>query len=188
MLPEITIPCNHQGPILDLHSRKLFPMVPVGDFNLKDKIFPGAPGGSLLFNGDELMKLQRKRYQIPTYREEKMPDFSSQKEKPSSSCSLGDAPSSTSKEGEPSKSSRRSPGAPSPKVSTDSPSRKPSRHGKHSPPSKEQHDKHEKTHTVHPSSTRTSLTVKGAAKTKKATSLHGSAPCLHPNDHLLLKG
>ena len=100
---------NHWGPLLDLHSGKPFPMVPVGDFNLKDKVFLGVPGDSLLFNGDELMKLQRKRYQITTYREENMPDSSSQKEKPSSSHSLGDMPTSTSKEGEPSKSSRRSP-------------------------------------------------------------------------------
>ena len=57
LLPEITMPHNHQGPLIDLHSEKPFPMVPVGDFNLKDKIFPGMPGDSLLFNGDELMKL-----------------------------------------------------------------------------------------------------------------------------------
>ena len=144
LLPKITMLCNHQGPLLDLHSGKPFPMVPVGDFNLKDKIFPGMPGDSLLFNGDELAKLQRKRYQIPTYREEKPPDSSSQQEKPSSSCGLEDTSSSTSKEGESSKSSGKSPWALSPKVSTDSPSRKPSCHGKCSPPSKEQRDKREK--------------------------------------------
>ena len=42
------------------------------------------------------------------------------------------------------KSSWRSPWASSPRVPTDSPSRKSLHHGKHSPPSKEQHDKHEK--------------------------------------------
>ena len=115
---------NQCSLLLDLHSRKPFPMVHVGDFNLKDKIFPGTPGDNLLFNGDELLKLQRKRYQISTYREEKMPDSSSQKEKPSSSHGLGDMPSSTSKKGESSKSSRRSPWDLSLKVSTDSPSRK----------------------------------------------------------------
>ena len=144
LLPKITMPCNHRGPLLDLHSGKPFPMVPVGDFNLKDKIFPGTPGDSLLFNSDELVELQRKRYQILTYREEKPPDSSSRKEKQSSSHSSGDAPSSTSKEGESSKSSEKSPQAPSPKVSTDSPGRKPSHHGKCSPPSKEQRDKCEK--------------------------------------------
>ena len=45
-----------------------------------------------------------------------------------------------------------------------------------------------RTHTVHTSSARTSLAVTGVAKTKKASSLHGSDPCLHPNGHLLLKG
>ena len=144
LLPKITMLHSHWGPLLDLHSRKLFPMVPVGDFNLKDKIFPGMPEDSLLFNGDELMKLQRKRYQILTYREEKPPDSSSQKENPSSSCSSGDIPSSTNKEGESSKSSRKSPWALSPKVSTDLPSRKPFHHSKCSPPSKEQCDKCEK--------------------------------------------
>ena len=57
LLPEITMPHNHQGPLLDLHSGKPFPMVPVGDFSLVDKIFPGMPGDNLLFKGDELTKL-----------------------------------------------------------------------------------------------------------------------------------
>ena len=57
LLPKITMPCNHQAPLLDLHSGKPFPMVAVGDFSLVDKIFPGTPGDSLLFNGDELAKL-----------------------------------------------------------------------------------------------------------------------------------
>ena len=119
-------------------------MVLVGDFSLVNKIFPGMPGDSLLFNGDELTKLQKKRYHIPTYREEKPPASSSQKEKPQFSCTLGDRPSSISKEGEPPKSSRRSPQALSPRVPTDSPNRKPLHHRKCSPPSKEQHDQHEK--------------------------------------------
>ena len=61
LLPKITMPCNHQGLLLDLHSGKPFPMVLVGDFSLVDKIFPGMPGDSLLFNGDELTKLQKKK-------------------------------------------------------------------------------------------------------------------------------
>ena len=44
LLPEITMPHNHWGSLLDLHSRKPFPVIPVGDFNLKDKIFSGMPG------------------------------------------------------------------------------------------------------------------------------------------------
>ena len=57
LLPKITMPCNHQEPLLDLHMGKPFPMVLVGDFRLKDKIFPGTPGDSLLFTGDKLTKL-----------------------------------------------------------------------------------------------------------------------------------
>ena len=49
--------CSHQGLILDLHTRKPFPMVLVGDFSLEDKIFHGMAGDSLLFTGDELTKL-----------------------------------------------------------------------------------------------------------------------------------
>ena len=58
LLPKIIMLCNHRVPLLDLHSGKPFPMVPVGNSSLVDKIFPGMPGDSLLFNGDELAKLQ----------------------------------------------------------------------------------------------------------------------------------
>ena len=144
LLPEITMSHNHRGPLLDLHSRKPFSMVLVGDFSPEDKIFPCTPRDSLLFNGDELTELQKKRYQVPTYRKEKPPASISQKEKLPSSCTLGDMPSSTSKEWEPPKSNRRSPWASSPRVPTGSPSRKSLRCSKHSPLSKKQHDKHEK--------------------------------------------
>ena len=93
LLPKITMLCNHRGLLLDLHSRKPFPMVPVGDFNLVDQIFPGMPGDSLLFNGDELTKLRKRRYQVPTYREEKRPASSSWKEESPSSPASGYAPS-----------------------------------------------------------------------------------------------
>ena len=142
--PEITMPHNHWGLLLDLHSGKPFPMVLVRDFSLEDKIFPGMPGDSLLFNGDKLAKLQKKRCHVPTYREEKLPSSSSRKEKPLPSCASGDMPSSTSKEGEPPKSSGRSLWASSPRVPANSPSRKSSHHSKCSPPSKEQCDKCEK--------------------------------------------
>ena len=108
-----------------------------------DKIFLGMPGDSLLFTG-ELAKHQKKRYQVPTYREEKLPTSSSQKEKPPSSHGLGEVPSSTSKEGEPPKSSRKSPWAPSLRIPTDSPNKKSSHHSKCSPPSEEQCDKNKK--------------------------------------------
>ena len=57
LLPEITMPHNHWVLLIDLHSGEPFPMVPVGDFQLVDKIFSGMPGDSLLFNSDDLAKL-----------------------------------------------------------------------------------------------------------------------------------
>ena len=59
------MPCYHWVPLIDLHSGEPFPMVPVGDFQLVDKIFPGTPRDSLLFNSDDLTKLQKMRFQTP---------------------------------------------------------------------------------------------------------------------------
>ena len=118
-------------------------MVPVGDFQLVDKIFPGMPGNSLLFNSDDLTKLQKMRFQILTHKKWP-PATKSKEEKPQSSHTLGEAPSSTNKEGEPPKSRGKSPWTPSPKMSTDSPSRKSLHCGKCSPISKEHHAMHEK--------------------------------------------
>ena len=70
LFPEITMPHNHQGPLVDHSSGKPYPMVAVGDFSLVDKIFPGSSGDSLLFNGEEL-KLKRKGYQVSTFKEKK---------------------------------------------------------------------------------------------------------------------
>ena len=42
LLPKITMLCNHQALLIDLHMGEPFPMVPVGDFQLVDKIFPGT--------------------------------------------------------------------------------------------------------------------------------------------------
>ena len=130
LLPEITMPRNHQVPLIDLHSREPFPMVPVGDFQLVDKIFPGMPEDSLLLNSDNLTKLQKMRFQIPTYLKEQPPGTESKEENPQSSHALGEVPSSTSKEGEPPKSRGRLPWAPSPRMFTDAPSRKSSHHGR----------------------------------------------------------
>ena len=57
LLPKITMLHNNWALLIDLHSGEPFPMVPVGDFHLVDKIFPGMPGDSLLFNSDDLAKL-----------------------------------------------------------------------------------------------------------------------------------
>ena len=134
------MPCNHWVLLIDLHCGEPFPMVPVRDFQLVDKIFTGTPRDSLLFNNDDLAKLQKMRFQIPTHQKEWLAATKSKEEKPQSFCTLGEMPSSTSKEGEPSKSRGKSPQAPSPKSSTDSPSRKSSHHSKCSPTSKKCHD------------------------------------------------
>ena len=158
LLPKITMPHNHRAPLLDLHSWKPFPMVPVGDFSLKDKIFPCAPGGSLLFNGDELTKLDWEMCPVQPAR------------RGSLLSPAGDLPRlhhqrcpQTHQTG----SLHTAANAPLHLRSSMTSMRR--------------------IHTVCPSSARTSLAVTGAAKTKKVTSLCRSTPCLHPNGSLPLK-
>ena len=67
LFSKITMLHNHQGPLISHSSRKPYPMVPIGDFSLVDKIFPGSPAGSLLFNGEEFARLKRKGYQVFTF-------------------------------------------------------------------------------------------------------------------------
>ena len=144
LLPKITMPRNHQAPLIDLHSGEPFPLVLVGDFQLEDNIFPGMPGDSLLYNSDDLTKLHRLRFQVATHRMEQTSAIEHKEEKSQSSCGSGEMPSSTSKNRQPSKSRGKSPWAPSPKTTTDSPNRKSLHCNKHSPPSKECHGSHNK--------------------------------------------
>ena len=111
LFPEITMPCNHWGLLIDNSSGKPYPMVPVGDFSLVDKIFPGSPADSLLFNGKELARLKRKGYQVSTFQEEKPCPSSPKREEQLSSCSLGDVLGSSSREREPLQTSSKSPRA-----------------------------------------------------------------------------
>ena len=144
LLPKITMPHNQQAPLIDLHMGESFPMVPVEDFQLVDKIFPGMPRDSLLYNSDDLTKLQKMRFQVTMHQAEESPTAKSKGEKPRSFHASGEVPSSTCKEGEPSKSQGKSPWAPSPKTSTDALGRKSLHHHKCSPPSKEPHGTHDK--------------------------------------------
>ena len=57
LLPEIMMLCNHQVLLVDLSMEEPFPLVPVGDFQLEDNIFPRTPGDSLLYTSEELTKL-----------------------------------------------------------------------------------------------------------------------------------
>ena len=116
-----------------------FPLVPVGDFQLEDYIFPGMPGDSLLYNSEGLTKLHRLRFQVTTHRTEQMSAIDYKEEKSQTSHIPGETPSLTSKNGKPSKSRGKSPWASSPKTTTDSPNRKSLHHNKCSPPSKEHH-------------------------------------------------
>ena len=143
LFPEITMLCNHRGLLIDHSSGKPYPVVVVEDFSLVDKIFPGSPGDSLLFSGEELAKLKRKGYQVSTSKEEKPYPSSPRRGKQLSSHALGDALSSSSREGEPPKTCGKSPGASSPRVPPDSTSSKKSSscYGKCSSGVKERHDK-----------------------------------------------
>ena len=137
------MPHNHQGLLIDHCSGKPYQMVPVGDFSLVDKIFPGSPVDSLLFNGKELTRLKRKGYQISTFQREKLHSSSAKREEQLSSCSSGDMPGSSSKEGEPPKTSSKSPETSSPRAPPDSTSKKKSSssHSKSSLGVKEWHNK-----------------------------------------------
>ena len=144
LLPEITMLHNHRVPLVDLHMGEPFPLVPVGDFQLEDNIFPRILGDSLLYSSDDLTKLCRMRFQVTTHHTEQTSAVEPKEEKSQSSHGSGEMPSSTSKNGEPSKSRGKSPQAPSSKTTTDSPNRKSSHHNKHSPPLKECHGSRDK--------------------------------------------
>ena len=64
LLPKIMMPHNHWALLVDLTMGEPFPLVPVGDFQLEDNIFPGTPGDSLLYTSEELTKLQKMRFQV----------------------------------------------------------------------------------------------------------------------------
>ena len=67
---EIIALCNHWGLLIDPEINEPFPMFTVGDFCLKDKIFPSTYGHSLLFIESDLTKLKEKDIYIPPYKEE----------------------------------------------------------------------------------------------------------------------
>ena len=64
--PTIIEPCNHSLPLRNAEVVP-YPIEAVGNFALEDKIFPGIPGDSLLFDGAELMRLWQKNYSIPMH-------------------------------------------------------------------------------------------------------------------------
>ena len=119
------MPCNHHVPLVDLSTGEPFPLVPVGDIQLEDNIFPRTPGDSPLYTSEELMRLQKMMYQVTMHHPVQALVVCHEDETPQPSCSSGEVPSSTNKNGD------------LPKA-TGSPGRKSSHH-KQSPPSKECH-------------------------------------------------
>ena len=125
LLPKIVMLHNHQALLVDLSMGEPFPLVPVGDFQLEDNIFPRTPGNSLLYTSKELMRLQRMRYQVTTHCPAQALVIHHEDETSQPSCSSGEAPSSTNNNGDPPQA-------------TGSPGRK-SSHDKCSLPLKEHH-------------------------------------------------
>ena len=87
LFPEITVPCNHRGLLIDATTGEPYPMAVAGDFCLEDAFFPGSPGDSLLFNEDDLSRFKRKGFCVSTYREEKPMPTTSTEDKHQSSAS-----------------------------------------------------------------------------------------------------
>ena len=175
LFPEITMLCNHQGLLIYHSSGKPYPMVPVGDYSLVDKIFPGSPVDSLLFNGEELARLKRKGYQVSTFQEEKLHPSSPKREEQLSSHSLGDVLGYSSREGEPPKTSSKSPGASLPRAPPNSTSSKKSlsHSSKHSPRVKEWHDKeYHSTSFKHKDKSHGDKSRKHSSDKKASKSLH----------------
>ena len=178
LLPKITMPHNHWAPLIDLHTGKPFPLVPVGDFQLEDNIFPRMPGDSLLCNSDDLTKLCRMRFQVATHWTEQTSTVEPKEEKSQSSHHSGEMPSLTSKNGEPFKSRGKSPQTSSQKTTTDSPNRKSLHCNKHSPLQKNAMDSMTKTHIV--PSIRTNPAVRVASPHRNVQHPHyRSHPPLH---------
>ena len=72
LFPEIIAPHNHWGLLVHPEMNEPFPVFTVGDFCLKDKIFPSTYRDSLLFMESDHTKLKKKDIRIPPYKEEKI--------------------------------------------------------------------------------------------------------------------
>ena len=183
LFPEIIVPCNHWGPLIDHNTGEPYPMATTGDFCLVDPIFPGSPGDSLLFKEDDLHRLKRKGFHVSTYREEKLPPTVLKEDKHRSPCTKENALSSSCKEEESHKTSGRNSGALSPWVPNSISNKKSSCQGKCSPPAKEQPDSHD-TGDHHSSSSRhkdrsCSDKAAEASLTRRAAAHPTSMPCHH---------
>ena len=143
LLPEIVVPCNHQGLLIDHNTGEPYPMVTAGYFCLVDPIFPGSPGDSFLFKEDDLTQLKRKGFCIPTCREEKPQPTVPKEDKHMSPCTKENAPSSSHREKESCKTSSRNSEASSSQAPDSMSSKKPSHREKCSPSAKEWLNSHD---------------------------------------------
>ena len=109
LFPEIVMPSNHQGLLIDPNTGEPYPMATAGDFCLMDPIFLGSPGDSLLFKEDDLNRLKRKGFHISTYREEKPQLTFPKEDKHKSPCAKENVLSSSHKEADSCKTSSRKP-------------------------------------------------------------------------------
>ena len=93
------MPCNHWVLLVHLSTGEPFPLVPVGDFQLEDNIFPGTPGDSLLYTSEELaMHCPVQALTVCHEDETSQPSHSSGKA-PSSTSKNGDLPKATGSPG-----------------------------------------------------------------------------------------
>ena len=100
LLPKIMMLCNHLAPLVDLSMGEPFPLVPVGDFQLEDNVFPGTPSDSLLCTSEELTKLQKMKFQVTMHSPAQTLAVHHEDETYQLSHSSGEVPSSTSKNGD----------------------------------------------------------------------------------------
>ena len=75
LFPEIVIPRNHAGPLVDSATGHDAPFQTVGSFRAMDTIFPSFPGDLALFTAEEVAKLKELGVLTPKYAPERPPLF-----------------------------------------------------------------------------------------------------------------
>ena len=67
LFPEMVMPHNHQGLLIDQNTGEPYPMATAGDFCLVHPLFPGSPGDGLLFKEDDLNRLKTKGFSVSAH-------------------------------------------------------------------------------------------------------------------------
>ena len=76
LFPELVVPCNHAGPLIDSATGQDAPFWTIGSFRAVDPIFPGFPGDLALFTADEVTQLKELGVLTPPPAPECLPLFS----------------------------------------------------------------------------------------------------------------